>query len=115
MPAGLVRTFARLDPRALGVAVGAVAGLWLMLGTLILVVRGGEVVGGHLWLLAHFLIGYEVTARGSIVGFVYGGVMGFLAGFSFAWLRNRVAALYLHIMRHRGERQALDDLLDRVG
>lgn len=115
LPAGLVRTFARLDPRALGIAVGTVAGLWLMLGTLILVLRGDEFVGSHLWLLAHFFIGYEVTFRGSAIGFLYGGLIGFLAGYSFAWLRNKVAALYLHLMRRRGEQQVLDDLLDRVG
>jgi len=114
LPAGFVRTFARLDPLALGVAVGTVAGLWLMLGTLILVLRGGESVGSHLWLLAHFLIGYEVTLGGSIIGFFYGGLMGLLAGYSFAWLRNKVAAWYLHLVRTRGERQVLDDLLDRV-
>jgi len=53
--------FAKLDPLALGVAMGVVSGVAIFIATAILVIQGGPVVGPTLSLLGHFLYGFEVT------------------------------------------------------
>ena len=45
----LARAFSRLDPVALGAAVGLAAGALLFLATLILVLKGGSVRGSNVW------------------------------------------------------------------
>jgi len=111
LPQPIIITFAHLDPLALGVAIGFVIGLWLLSATLILVIKGGAVIGPNLSLLSQFLVGYSVTWSGSIVGFLYGACAGFIFGFLFAWLRNFLNHIYLTIIRRRAERQAVGDLL----
>lgn len=111
LPRPVVVTFAHLDPVALGVALGIVLGSWLCVATMILVIRGGEVVGPNLRLIANYFIGYSVTWSGAIIGFLYGGVFGFLFGYLFAALRNFVMHLYLVLIRRRAEKEAIGDLL----
>ena len=60
----LAEIFPRVDGVALGTAAGAVAGALLFIATLILVVKGGSVVGPRLALLAQFLPGYIGHRRG---------------------------------------------------
>ena len=74
------RTLARLNGRAWGVAIGCLFGLLLLAATLILVVRGGPVVGPHLALLGIFLPGYKVSIAGAFIGFVYAFVIGYALG-----------------------------------
>jgi len=52
----LQRAFARVDPVALGVGFAAVAGLALSLGTIVLLVQGGQFVGFHLKALDHDIL-----------------------------------------------------------
>ncbi len=113
-PVALARTFAHLDPIALGVACGLAGGIGLMFGTLALVVRGGPNMGYHLWMLAQYLRGYEVSWGGSLVGFLYGAGLGFLAGYAVATVRNALAVRYLRRAYRRAERESLGDLLDRL-
>ena len=75
----LTRVFMRIDRVALGLAAGAVGGLGLFLATLVLVLRGGPVIGPTLGLLGQYFPGYSVTAWGSLVGLFYGYVSGFAA------------------------------------
>lgn len=114
LPRKAVLALALLDARALGVACGAVGGLWLWLATIILVLRGGEHVGRNLSLLSQYLIGFEVTPAGSLLALAYGLAAGFLAGYVFARLRNGVMRAYLSYVRRRAERMALSDMLDRI-
>jgi hypothetical protein len=53
-----------------------------------LVLKGGEVVGPHLGLLNQFFIGYEVTFLGSLIGFMYAFVTGFMVGYGVARIYN---------------------------
>jgi len=87
MLARVVRFNARLG----GIAAGLVSGVGLFVATNWLVLKGGRVVGPHLSLLGQFLIGYEVTFVGSLVGFGYGFVVGYLVGYSVARVYNWVA------------------------
>ena len=73
----LGQVFAKYDSVALGAAVGSVAGALIFLATAILLIKGGDPVGPNLSLLGHYLLGYEVTAAGAVVGFVEAGLGGF--------------------------------------
>lgn len=80
LPAESRKALARLNARAWGIATGLLCGLSLMVATLILVAKGGPVVGPHLGLLGIVLPGYRVTVFGALVGFVYLFVFGYALG-----------------------------------
>lgn len=81
----------RLNAAVVGVLTGLTLGAAIFLMTLVLVIKGGEVVGPHLALLREVYPGYRVTLLGSLVGFLYGTVSGLLVGYVFARLYNRLA------------------------
>ena len=81
---------ARLRAGILAIVSGMLCGTLLMFATAWLVVRGGPNVGQHLELLRNYLPGYTVTWPGALLGFVYGAVLGGLAGWSTAWIYNRL-------------------------
>ena len=110
----LVRIFSRIDKIALGAAVGVLGGVMVFLATMILVVRGGEIVGPNLGLLANYFPGYTVTSTGAFVGLFYGFVFGSALGFFFAALRNGLIFVYMAMIRARAERRSLDDFLDHL-
>ncbi len=114
LPPRVVLVLARLDPRALGIALGTVCGLWLWLATMILLIRGGANVGQNLSLLSQYFIGFRVTPGGSVAAFLYGFLIAFLVGYGFARLRNFMLHSYLLYVRRRAESVALTDLLDRL-
>ena len=76
----LQRAVLRLNARAWGIALGLLLGGGLFVATNILVLKGGHPVGPHLALLSVFLPGYRVTFLGSLVGFVYLFVLGYMLG-----------------------------------
>jgi hypothetical protein len=78
----------RLNATIQGVVTGIVAGLGIFVTTNWLVLKGGEVVGPHLGLLNQFFIGYEVTFLGSLIGFMYAFVTGFMVGYGVARIYN---------------------------
>jgi hypothetical protein len=86
-----LRTPARLNARAWGVAMGLLCGLGLFLATNILLLKGGPVIGPRLALLGVYLPGYKVTFGGSLIGLGYGLVLGFVAGWLMGWVYNSVA------------------------
>ena len=108
------RAFAKLDRIALGLSIGTVAGMLLFLATLIIVIKGGPVVGPTLGLLDQYFPGYTVTFSGSIVGFVYAFVSGFTVGWGFAMVRNIIVFLYTALIQRRAERLLLRNFLEYV-
>ena len=80
----------RLDAMAQAVSAGVLVGLGIFVATNWLVLKGGDVVGPNLALLAQFCPGYRVTFVGSLIGFAYGFVYGGLAGYAVSTLYNRV-------------------------
>jgi hypothetical protein len=80
----------RLNAILQGIVTGTVAGLAIFIATNWLVLKGGDVIGPHLSLLGQFFIGYRVTFLGSLIGFAYAFLVGFVAGFfvaiSYNWL-----------------------------
>jgi protoporphyrinogen oxidase len=106
--------FARLDPVALGVAVGTVSGIIIFIVTARQVIEGGPGVGPNLSLLGYFLFGFDVTWGGALVGFLEGGLGGFAIGSLCALFRNWGMKAYAKFMRCRGEAACRRDILDKV-
>jgi len=83
----------RLDAKIQGVVTGIVAGLGLFIATNWLVLKGGNVIGPHLSLLSQFFFGYSVTFAGSLIGFAYAFVCGFIVEYSVATIYNWIVGL----------------------
>lgn len=98
----LSEAYAKLDPVALGMAVGTFVGGGIFAATVILLAKGGEHIGAKLSLLGQFFPSYSVTWAGSLIGLLYGFAMGFLFGFFFAFFRN--TAMKLHLGSRRVQR-----------
>jgi len=107
----LARAFPKLDRVALGLSWGVAAGGLLFLATLLLLLKGGDVVGPNLQLLSHYFPGYGVTPWGSVLGLVYGFTAAFIGGWLFAVLRNAGVFLYVALTRRRAEWEVLRKLL----
>ena len=86
----LERAVVRLNASVLGIVLGILAGFGIFLATNFLILKGGEVVGPHLALLGNFFPFYRVTFLGSIIGFGYGLLAGYVAGFIIATVYNQV-------------------------
>jgi protoporphyrinogen oxidase len=108
------QTFAHLDPVALGAAFGAVAGSGLLAATAFLVAKGGAVVGPNLSLLGNYLVGFEVSWAGAVVGGAQAALLGFGFGYALARLRNWVLQAYTWVIARRAAAEARRDLLDKV-
>jgi hypothetical protein len=83
----------RLNATLQGVVMGLVAGLGVFIATnwLLIQAEEGEVVGPHLALLGQFFFGYEVSFTGSLIGFCYAFVTGFIVGYSVCYIYNSIA------------------------
>ena len=80
----------RLNARAWGIAVGLLLGGGLFVATNILVLKGGPNVGQHLQLLSQYFPGYSVSFVGSLIGFVYAFVGGYIMGRAIGYVYNRL-------------------------
>jgi hypothetical protein len=106
--------FAKLDPVALGTAIGVVGGLGLFLTTALLMLTGGDAVRRTLSLLGQYLFGFEVTWKGAGVGLLEAGLGGFAVGYLIASLRNGGMVAYSRLVRRRAQAEAERELLDKV-
>lgn len=86
----LERAVLRLNANILGLVLGILSGLVIFIATNFLILKGGQVIGPHLGLLRAFFPYYSVTFLGSIVGFVWGLLSGYVAGFVIASIYNLV-------------------------
>lgn len=84
---------ARLRASVMALTFGLVGGTAMFLATAWLLLRGGDPVGPHLALLNNYFPGYAVSWPGSVLGFVYGSIVGAATGWSMAWFYNRIADL----------------------
>jgi hypothetical protein len=106
----LAWAFPKLDRMALGLSLGMAASSLMLLATIILVLKGGDVVGPNLQLLSQYFPGYSITASGSVLGLAYGFTFAFISGWMFAFLRNAAVFLYMGIAHRRAERELLRQL-----
>jgi hypothetical protein len=107
----LSQAFPKLDRLSFGLSLGVASGLILFFTTLILVLKGGVVVGPNLQLLNQYFPGYSVTVLGSLLGLAYGFGTGFVGGWGFAFLRNTAVFFYMAMVHRRAERQLLREIL----
>jgi len=110
----LALAFTPLHKRAFGTACGLAAGLLLAGATLVYYFRATREQGAGLWLLSQYFAGYEATPVGALIGFAWGGVVGFVAGWFIAFCRNLVIAASLFWIRTRSELAATRDFLDHI-
>ena len=108
----LAQVFLKLDRVAFGLSLGTLSGLVLFLATIVLVLKGGDVVGPKLELLSHYFPGYSVTGYGSLVGLFYGFIAGFSGGWGFAFFRNATVFLYAAAVHRRAELYLLRKLFE---
>lgn len=108
----IIEAFAKLDRAALGVALGTLCGAAVFLATIILIMKGGAVVGPNLALLGQFFFGYTVTLTGAFVGLFYGFVLGFVVGWLIGLLRNSLVSAYLIALRTRANLTSSLDSID---
>ncbi len=108
----IVQSLAKIDSLALGIALGTVFALVIFLVTNLLILKGGDVVGPNLGLLAQFFPGYRVTFGGSLIGLLYGFGSGFALGWLIAVIRNIIIKIYLHIINFRQKMAAVNDFID---
>jgi uncharacterized membrane protein len=108
----IIQSLAKLDPLALGIALGCLFSLFILTMTNILVLKGGEFVGPNLSLLNQFFIGYEVSAFGSLVGALYGFVFGFVIGWLIAEMRNACVSLYVNYVKFKSNFSTINKFID---
>ncbi len=82
-----------LDANVSGIVTGLLCGVGLFLATNWLVLKGGVKVGEHLSLLSQYFPGYRVTFGGSLIGFAYAFISGFVGGYSVARIYTWIASL----------------------
>jgi hypothetical protein len=108
----IIQSLAKLDSVALGISIGTLFGLAIFVATIILIIKGGDLVGPNLSLLSQYFIGYEVTPIGSLIGLFYGFVSGFLLGWFSSILRNLIVTIYLNVFKLKGKMSAVNDFID---
>jgi hypothetical protein len=79
------------NEKAWGIGIGLMLAIGLFVATNVLVIKGGSNVGTHLQLLQVYFPGYSVTFAGSLIGFVYAFVLGYLSGRVVVLLYSRLA------------------------
>jgi hypothetical protein len=110
----LALVFAKFDRFAMGVAGGTIMALGVMFLTLFLVIKGGAIVGPNLELLNQYFPGYRVTTAGAFIGAAYAFVVGGVAGWTAAAIRNVAMFVYWIVVRRHAEHAALRHLMDIV-
>lgn len=87
----LTRAIARLRAWIMATTFGLAGGVALTVATVWLLLGGGRPMGPHLALLSNFFPGYSVTWPGAAIGFIYGVVVGAIAGGALALVYNWIA------------------------
>ncbi|CAN5730270.1 hypothetical protein BH23GEM9_BH23GEM9_20320 [soil metagenome] len=104
--------FLPLHKRALGMGMGAAAGLLTLVLTLVHVARASDPF--PLVLLGNYLYGYTVSVAGAFIGMFWAGVAGFVAGWFFAFCRNLAVAVAVLVVRTRAELREMRSFLDHI-
>jgi hypothetical protein len=99
----------KLDPIALGTAVGVVSGMILFGFTLFVMLIQSSPIVRYFWLLGQYFPGYTVSGIGSGFGLIYGFLVGFGIGWGIAFLRNTMVRLYVSIIRRRAEIDVIEN------
>jgi hypothetical protein len=105
--------FSPLHKRALGLAVGATSALAIFGVTAVYLIRDPD-QPIDLGLLAQYFYGYSPTWTGALIGAAWALMVGFVAGWFMAFVRNLTLAVSLFLVRTRAELAATRDFLDHI-
>tara|TARA_R110002072_G_scaffold83915_1_gene190219 strand:+ start:8434 stop:8784 length:351 start_codon:yes stop_codon:yes gene_type:complete len=97
----LSAVFAKMDVPAMTFSAGILGSLVLFLATAVLLLQSVPAdypVGAHLSALADYLPGYNVSWSGTIIGALYGFLVGAIAGFAAAVYWNLAHYVALGVM-----------------
>lgn len=108
----LLRAFAPLDARALGLSIGIVAAVALSVVTMLSMAMD-PAQRFPLELLRQFFPGYSRSLAGGVLGALWAFVTGFIIGWILCAARNMVMAFWLLKARVRSDIQASHDVLDQ--
>ena len=108
----LVLAFAPLHKRIFGTAIGLAAALTVAIATFIAVLRSPTDTG--LWVLRAYFRGYEISWSGILIGALWAGAVGFVAGWFLAFVRNFALATWLLFIRVRANLSQTRDFLDHI-
>ena len=99
----LMVAFARIDIPAFAIAFGTLFSVAIFLATIILVNKGGPVVGPNLANLGVYLPGYTVSFTGGIIGAFYFFVIGAVIGgiLAILWNLTHYVFIVLSVLRTR--------------
>jgi protoporphyrinogen oxidase len=106
------RAFARLDPVALGAAFAFVASMGLFMVTALLLLRGEAALEATL--IGQYLLGFNLTVRGTVMGLLEIATGGFALGYATAQLRNHALDTYATRLRRRAAAELQRRVLDEV-
>lgn len=112
-PRALVLAFAPVHKRHFGTACGAAAAILVVGLTVVHLVRSP----GNpypLSLLSNYFAGYSVSPTGAVVGGLWAGFAGFVAGWFLAFSRNLTVAVIVFLIRTRATLAANRDFLDHI-
>jgi hypothetical protein len=90
--------FAPVHKAALGAAFGLTSGVLVAAATAVQIAVGAP-DDLPLALLSQFFTGYTVTWQGAGIGFAWAALVGFVAGWFLAFLKNVVTALWMFSLR----------------
>ena len=85
--------FAPVHKLALGVACGLSSGVLVAFATLFQMLAGPP-DGMPLALLSEFFAGYRISSTGVAIGAFWGAIVGFVAGWFLAFLKNLLTAIW---------------------
>ena len=109
----LALAFAPIHKRAFGLAVGLASGLVIFTVTAIYLLQM-PVEEFRLGLLRQYFYGYRVSWTGAFVGFGWGMLTGFVAGWFVAFTRNFAVAVSVFLIRAKAELLETRDFLDHI-
>lgn len=105
--------FAPLHKRCLGLAIGAALAVLTFAATAIHLVRQPD-DPYPLVLLQQYFVGYSVSWVGAAIGALWAFWLGFVLGWTFAFIRNLVLAATVVVFRARAELEQTRGFLDHI-
>ena len=109
----VLRAFAPLNARALGLSLGIVGALVISALTELSIVIDPE----HkfpLHLLRNYFPGYSVSFKGILIGALWAFIAGFIFGWLMATIRNAVIGAWVLKAKMRADLEASKDVLDHI-
>ncbi len=113
LPPALAHAFAPVHKRAFGMAVGITFFVVAFGVTAVYLLRRPH-PAFNLGLMSEFFYGYTVSWGGAFIGAAWAFVVGFVAGWFFAFCRNLVMATVIFVTRERLSLQETRQFLDHI-